>query len=274
MDRKEITALVLLDLSKAFDSIDHSLLLTNLRSLGVSSSAVDWFNSYLSGRTQIVHIGSTLSESRLITHRVPQGCILGPALFNIYINDLPLVTNICSLESYVDDSKLYISFPMKDIDIVAEQLTEDLRMIAAWCCANSLLINPEKTKLLLLGTRQMLRSVPEDFHVTLVGKQLHPVSSAKDLGVTIDASLTYDEHVTNVASSCTANLCQINRIRHILDRQTLTTIINALVFSKLYYCSSVWANTSKKNLEKLQRVQNFAARIITGTKNTSIFRQY
>ena len=274
MDRKEITALVLLDLSKAFDSIDHSLLLTKLRSLGVSSSAVDWFNSYLSGRTQIVRIGSTLSESRLITHRVPQGSILGPALFNIYINDLPLVTNICSLESYVDDSKLYISFPMKDIDIVAEQLTEDLPMIAAWCCANSLLINPDKTKLLLLGTRQMLRSVPEDFHVTLVGKQLHPVSSAKDLGVTIDASLTYDEHVTNVASSCTASLCQINRIRHILDRQTLTTIINALVFSKLYYCSSVWANTSKKNLEKLQRVQNFAARIITGTKNTSIFRQY
>ena len=266
MDRKEITALVLLDLSKAFDSIDHSLLLTKLRSLGVSSSAVDWFNSYLSGRSQIVRIGSTLSESRLITHGVPQGSILGPVLFNIYINDLPLMTNICSLESYVDDSKLYISFPMKDIDIIAEQLTEDLRRIAAWCCANSLLINPDKTKLLLLGTRQMLRSAPEDFHVTLLGKQLHPVSSAKDLGVTIDASLTYDEHVSNVVSSCTASLCQINRIKHILDRQTLITMFDALVFSKLYYCSSVWANTSKKNLEKLQRVQNFAARIITGTK--------
>ena len=78
--------------------------------------------------------------------------------------------------------------------------------------------------------------------------------------------MAHDEHVSNVVSSCTASLCQINRIKHILDRQTLITMFDALVFSKLYYCSSVWANTSKKNLEKLQRVQNFAARIITGTK--------
>ena len=139
--------MALLDLSKAFDSIDHSLLLTKLRSLGFSNGAVDWFRSYLSGRSQIVHTGTTLSESHLTTHGVPQGSILGPALFNIYINDLPLVPNICSLESYVDDSKLYISFPVKDIDTVAEQLTEALRRIAAWCCANSLLINPDKTKL-------------------------------------------------------------------------------------------------------------------------------
>ena len=165
-----------------------------------------------------------------------QGSVLGPALFNIYINDLPLVPNICSLESYVDDWKLYISFPVKDIDIVAGQLTEDLRRIAAWCCANNLLINPDKTKLLLLGTRQMLRKIPDDIHVTLLGKRLYPVSSAKDLGITIDASLTYDEHVTNLVSSCAASLCQINRIKYVLDRQTLNHyIIKALVFSKLYY---------------------------------------
>ena len=172
-------ALVLLDLSKAFESTDHSLLLTKLRLLGFSNRAVDWFKSYLSGRSQIVGIGTTLSESHFTTHGVLQGSILGPVLFNIYINDLPLVPNICSLE-YVDDSKLYILFPVKDIDIVAGQLTEDLRRIAGWCCANSLLINPDKTKLSLLGTRQMLHKIPDDIHVTVLGKQIYPVSSAKD----------------------------------------------------------------------------------------------
>ena len=112
----------------------------------------------------------------------------------------------------------------------------------------------------------MLHKIPDDIHVTLLGKHIYPVSSAKDLGIVIDAGLTYDEHVTNLVSSCAASLCQINRIKYALDRQTLITIIKALVFSKLYYCSSVWANSSKRNLKKLQRVQNFAARIITGTK--------
>ena len=266
MDQRKITALVLLDLSKAFDSIDHHLLLAKLRALGISDGAVQRFQSYLSGRCQVVRIGSTLSEPLPITHGVPQGSILGPVLFNIYINDLPRIPSACSIESYVDDSKLFISFPVKDIDVAATQLTEDLRGIAAWCCSNSLLINPDKTKLLLLGTRQMLDRVPNDFSVTLLGKQLHPVSSAKDLGVTIDACLTFDEHITNIVSSCRSILCQINRTKYILDKQIISTIITALVFSKLYYCSAMWASTSKRNIEKLQNVLNFAARILTGTK--------
>ena len=201
----------------------------------------------------------------MMAHGVPRGFILGPALFNIYINDLPHILNSCSLESYVDYSKLYLSFSVKDAEDAAARLTADLQRIAAWCCSHSLLINPDTTKLLLFGTRPMLNKVPDSFHVTLLGKENSTVPSARDLGVILDTFLTYDEHITSVVSKCIASLCQINRVKHILDKQSLITVINALVFSRLYYCSFVWSNTSK-NIVKLQNVPNFAARIITDTR--------
>ena len=102
-----------------------------------------------------------------------------------------------------------------------------------------------------------------DLHVTLLGKELHPVVSAKDLGVYMDSTLSLDEHMTSVTSSCLSSLSQINRVKHRLDRNTLLGVNSALVFSKLYYCSSVWSSTTKKYINKLQNVQNFAARIIT-----------
>ena len=182
MDVKKVTLVVLLDLSKAFDSIDHTMLLAKLQALGVSHASLHWFKSYLSERLQCVRI------------------------------------------------------------------------------------NPEKTKLLVLGIRQMLQRLPADFHVTLLGKKVTTSPSARDLGLQVDCTLSYDEHVTQTVSSCIGSLCQINRVKHLFDARTLQRVINALVFSKLYYCSPVWSNTSKKNILNLQKVQNFAGRIITGTR--------
>ena len=266
MDRKQVAALVLLDLSKAFDSIDHMSLLKKLRAVGTSKEAIEWFRSYLTGRKQSVRIGCETSEPRLVSYGVPQGSILGPALFNIYINDLPSVPKVGSLECYVDDSQLYLSFPVRDATLAADQLTKDLRNIAAWCCKNSLLIKPDKTKLLVLGTPQLLMKIPDDLSITLLSKEITSSKSAKNLGVLMDCNLTYDEHVTQLTSKCIRSLCQINRVKYLFDRRTLITIINSLVFSKLLYCSSVWANTTKKNIELLQTVQNFAARIVSGTR--------
>ena len=129
MDRKQVTALVLSDLSKAFDSINHTSLLKKLRAMGTSKEAIEWFRSYLTGRRQSVRIGCETSEPRLVSYGVPQGSILGPALFNIYINDLPSVPKVGSLECYIDDSQLYLSFPVRDATLAADQLTEDLRNI-------------------------------------------------------------------------------------------------------------------------------------------------
>ena len=170
------------------------------------------------------------------------------------------VPNLCSLKSFVDDSQLYLSFPVQETDMAVEHLSEDLQRIAAWSSTHSLLINPDKTKLLLLGTPQMLARVPKGFGVTLLSKEILPSCSAKDLGVIVDSHLSFDEHVTEVVSKCIGSLCQINRVKHLFDRSTLITI------SKLFYCSSMWASTTKKNIHRLQKIQNFAARIMTGAR--------
>ena len=196
MDRKQVTALVLLDLSKAFDSIDHMSLLKKLRAMGTSIEAMEWFRSYLTGRKQALRIGC-------------EGLIVGQALFNIYINDLLSSPKVGLLECYVDDSQLYLLFPVHDATLAADQLTEDLRNIAAWCCKNSLLINPDKTKLLVLWTPQMLTKIPDDLSITLLSKEITSSKSAKNLGFTMDCNLTYDKHVTQVTSKCIGSLCQI-----------------------------------------------------------------
>ena len=148
-----------------------------------------------------------------------------------------------------------------------KRLNEDIRMVASWCCNHSLLINSEKTKLLVMGTRQLLSTLSEDFHVTLLGKEIYHASSAKNLGIILDKSLIYDDdHITEVVSKYVTALCQINRVKHLLDTKTIVTLIKTLVFSNLLYCSSVWSNTSKKNIDRLQKVQNFAARLVTDTR--------
>ena len=115
-----------------------------------------WFESYLTDRMQSTRLGTSRSEELIVTHGVPQGSILGPLLFSLYMNDLSSVVKFSSVKSYVDDTKVYLSFSSKDIDSCLTKVTEDLRLIAAWCCTNKLLINPSKTKLILFGIRQLL----------------------------------------------------------------------------------------------------------------------
>ena len=214
-----------------------------LQALGVSRTSLDWFKSYLSERLQCVRIGAETSSLQGISHGVPQGSILGPTLFTIYLNNIPSIPGVCSLESYVDDSNLYLSFSVAEASNMIQQINKDSQKIATWCCYHSLLINPEKTKLLVLGTRQMLQRLPADFHVDLLGKKVTPSPSARYLGLQVDITLSYDDRVTQTVSSCIGSLCQINRVKHLFDARTLQRVINALVFGKSYYCSPVWSNT-------------------------------
>ena len=196
MDNKKLTASVFLDISKAFDSPNHDLLIKKLQHTGLSSQAILWLKSYLSSRYQRVRINSSLSDFLPVSTGVPQGSILGQLLFSVYVNDLPQSLKKCEVDSYVDDTKMYLSFNVKDKDIWITDLQQDLTSIRTWCLNNSLLINPDKTKLIVFGTKQMLSRL-DDFKLSLLGKELTPCDSVRDLGVCLDPQLSCDKHFKN-----------------------------------------------------------------------------
>ena len=161
IDEKKVTAIVLLDMSKAFDTISHGILLNKLLNVGISPSSIAWFTSYLSDRRQVVCINSELSDPLPVVSGVPQGSIL------------PLAPLSCFTESYIDDTKLYISFPVHDWAKSVTDLNADLLNIRNWCFNNRLLLNPDKTKLIVYRSRQRLLNLP-DIHLSLLGKELTP----------------------------------------------------------------------------------------------------
>ena len=149
-------------------------------------------------------------------------------------------------------------------------MNEDLQRICQWTFANKLLLNSDKTKLVVFGSQPLVRKV-EGLHLSLLGRELTPAKSAKDLGIILDPNLTYEDHIAKTVSTCMSRLGQINRVKHVLDKDTLTIVVNnlvvnCLVISKLFYCFIVWSNTTESNLDKVQKVQNFACRIISGVK--------
>ena len=212
-----------------------------------------------------MRIGNTVLKQLELRFGVPQGSILGPVLFTLYVNDLLTIPNHCQSMGYVDDTKLLLALPPNQTADAVSMLNDDLREITKWCCRNSLLLNPDKTKLLVIGVPQLTKTLPT-LSVTLMGKKIEPVTTAKDLGIYIDKSLNYNDHINKISSSCIYKLIMINRISYLLDRKSLLPLIHSFVFNKLLYCSSVWSNTSKKNIKKLQLLQNFAARIVLGLR--------
>ena len=236
IDRKKLTAMVLIDLSKAFDSICYHNPMYK-QHLGTSRETLKWFEIYLTDCQQSTRVGISLSDPLTVTHGVPQGSVLGPMLFSLYKNDLPSVVKVSCVESYFDDAKIYLSFSAKDLDTCMTQVIEDLRNIASWCCTNSLLINPRKTKFIVFGVRQLVPKVA-DIHISL-SQELVPKPYVTDLGILLDSNLSFNEHTASLVSTLLGTLCRINKIKHLFSRSALLIILNSLVFSKLFYCSAV-----------------------------------
>ena len=241
MDDGRVTALTLLDLSAAFDTIDHTILLKRLGNwCGVSGKALDWFKSYLTGRNQRIKLGNCLSSRSDLSFGVPQGSVLGRLLFTLY------TTPLCSLVSghaiphlYADDSQLYVSFSSGDSAAELNGLQSCLASVQSWMSTNKLKLNPDKTEFLLIGNEWQRNKYLSMFPIELLGVETYPAKSACNLGVIFDKNFNFRLHISTICSSCIYHIRDLWRICRHLDLDSAKLLANALVSSHLDYCNSL-----------------------------------
>ena len=261
------TALVLLDLSAAFDTIDHGILLDRLSSwFGFSSTVLNWFSSYLSNRFQSVKVGNITSDQLPLSHGVPQGSVLGPILFSLYTTPLAKLISahkIINYHFYADDTQLYIQLTPQNFKSVFPILQNCLRDLQSWMYANKLKLNPDKTEFILIGSEAQRRKLASCFPVDVLGSQVQPSDKVRNLGVVFDSDFSLSSHVASVCRSCFVGIRDFRRIRRHLTHNTAIMVANALVSSRLDYCNSLFRSLTCRDLKRLQCIQNTLARVVS-----------
>jgi hypothetical protein len=267
-DGKEVRA-VFCDISKAFDRVWHKGLIFKLQSAGINGGLLNWFSDYLSDRKQKVVLPGGSSQTVFISAGVPQGSILGPLLFLIYINDIVLDIN-SYIRLFADDTSLYIIVdnPLH----AAVTLNSDLKKITEW--ANGWLVdfNPSKTESVIIS-----RKVNKPIHppLTMNGVQINEVTSHKHLGVTFSNDGNWHSHIQNITKKAWQRIYIMRSLKFILDRKSLETIYLSFIRPLLEYSDVVWDNITQQDEFELEKIQLEACRIITGTtKLVSISNLY
>ena len=265
-DRKTPTLLMFLDLSAAFDTVDQDKLLRILdEELGIRGIALEWFRSFLKGRTQRVKIGDSYSSVETLDFGVAQGSILGPPLFNAYTRSFPdymKVTVHYSVEGYADDHQLQKQFNLVfQVEVLGENLERCFEFIESWMREYFLKLNATKTKIMIIAPP----SVRENLIIngTFVnGKCIRFVECAKNLGVLFDSELSLDPQINKVVSASFSTLRLLSRIKLFLTSEELNTMVCTLIFTIMDYCNALYYGLNAETINKLQRVQNSAARLV------------
>lgn len=273
---KKFTLGIFCDLRKAFDTVDYDILLTKLFNKGIRGQDLEWFRSYLHGRKQLTAIGDNLSDTLDILVGVPQGSILGPLLFIIYMDDLPSCTNLYTL-LFADDTTLYVS--SDNLDFLKMFVNSEFKKVVDFFRAHKLSIHPDKTKFILFSHGK--KTVPEleifvdfnnledntenKFKVEQVTPQ-SPSKTIKFLGVLFEQDLSFANHIKSVATKLSTALYFLRSSKNLLPESALLNIYYTLFHTQLVYANIIWSSTSLNNFNKLYKLQKAAIRVITNSK--------
>ena len=247
IDNKEISVGIFIDLSKAFDTVNHEILLDKLRYFGIRGLAYNWFASYLNNRQQFVQFNDTSSSRHVIKCGVPQGSILGPLLFLLYINDLCNVSQVLDFILFADDTNIFFSH--KDKYILEKTVNDELLKLTGWCLANKLSINYSKSKFMIFKPRQ--KNLDFDVRFEINNCPIERVKETIFLGVVLDEHLNWKAHISNVSRKIAKSIGIIFKSRFCLSLSSLRTLYYSLVYPYLMYCVSVWASTYPTNLNRI-----------------------
>ena len=263
MDNGLVSGLSLIDFRKAFDLVDHGVLLKKLAIYQLSDASLQWFRSYLERRLQKVSINGVLSSSLPINSGVPQGSILGPLLFTIFINDLPLYLSNARLCIYADDTTQLAAG--RHVTNVALTLTDGLCKISEWASNNCMALNADKTKSMLICSKPKLKMLAKNndmLQISIQDKEIETVSNTKLLGIHLDSSLTWTKHVSVISNKICKRLGLLKCLNPFLAPRARLAFYNALVQPLMDYGACVWGDSFVTHSNTMLRLQKRAARII------------
>ena len=248
LDKKEVAVLLLIDFSKAFDMVDHKILLDKLEHYGVRFNHLEWFKSYLRNRKQYVSVNNTNSTTSHLLHGVPQGSILGPLLFIIYINDLPNINKLAKFILYADDAN--IIFRGKTLDEVGNKINEFIPLLLDWIGDNGLKLNVKKTKYLIFSNHTKY-----NLKININNTPIERNCSERFLGIILDENLNFNEHRSALSSRISRNSSIIQKLKGIVPTTVLKTLFHSFVQSHICYCPSIWGLGPKYTLNKIFSAQ-------------------